>query len=790
MRVSALSKKRWRDLWRLRGQVFAVAMVVASGVATLVMSISTVSSLENTTQAYYQQYHFAQAFASLTRAPLRISEQLSAIEGVQAVQTRISEYATVDAVGLNEPVMARLLSVPHDGQPLLNRLVLRQGSWFSHRYADEVIISEPFAEAHGLAPGDSISVIMRGNKRQLQVVGIALCPEFIYALGPGALLPDDKRFGVFWLPEDVLAAAYDLTGAFNDVAFSLAHHSEAQKVLRDVDSLLAKYGGTRAYLRKDQLSHWFVTNEIAQQKTMAMILPGIFITVAIFLTSMVLGRLIATERAEIGLLKAFGYSSGDIILHYVQMMLIIGIGGVALGCLIGYGFGLYNTKMYAQMFRFPLLIYALSPQVYVMALIAGVSAVLLGTIGAVKRISKLTPASAMQPPSPPAYRPGRLFSRYLINRLDQPTRVALRQIERWPLRSLATSTGVGFAVALVIMNFQWQDALDELARVYFHESQKQSLVIGLSEPRARTGLFDFYHLPGVMKAEPMRFVSVEFSHDRHQHRGSLTAISPDSTLQTAYDDWQRRPVSVRDGSIILTAALATKLNVSRGDAVTLELLTGRRPVVSATVSDIIDTYVGMPAYVSLTTLGNWLQQSPQFEFVNILHDPLHQDALFSVLKETPYAGAITIKANALAAFNETLVDHLMVLIGMFTILAVMLGVGVTYNSARIALSERGRELATLRVLGFTRSEIAYVLLGELALLTLGGLIAGCALGFALVLAIVRAFNTELFRIPFFIEPATYGWAVVLIFAASVVSALLVRRRIDSLDLIRVLKTRE
>lgn len=788
--LTPLDKKRWRDLWKLRGQVLAVSLVIACGIATMVMSLTTIEALEETSETYYQRYRFADVFANLTRAPDSLQQRIAEINGVQSVQTRIAQLVTVDVAGFSEPASGHIISIPEYSQPNLNQLVLRKGNWISGRADDEVIINESFAQAHNLDIGSSLWIIMRGNKRKLKVVGIALSPEFIYVLGPGDLLPDDKRFGVFWMSREVLAAAFDLEDTFNSVSLSLGRNVKTAPVIAELDELLEPYGGVSAIPRADQLSNWFIKNEIQQQKSMARILPVIFISVAIFLSNMVLGRLIATERTEIGLLKAFGYSRLHIAWHYTRMMLAIGMIGIVIGCSVGFMFGHKNTVLYADMFRFPLLIFQPGYHNYVIAVVVGISASLLGALGAVINAVRLPPAQAMQPPSPPVYRRSFLSGALMNRLLDQPTRIAMRQIERWPIRSLMTSVGVGFSVALVIMSYQWEDSLAHMAKAYFEDAQRQDITIGMSQPRAQHAVYDAAKLPGVMRAEPMRYISADLSFGQIVHRGTLTAIQQNSTLQPVYDDALNTVIPLPASGLVIGNRLAQKLGTNVGDKITVSILSGRRPELSISVAAIIHNYIGMPAYINLDFINQQLSEAPNIDFINVLVDENHQAALFSRLKETPIVGAITIKKAAHDSFKNTLVEHLMVFVSMFSVLSVILGFGVAYNSTRIALSERGRELATLRVLGFTRGEISYVLLGEVMLLILMGLALGCVLGYALVALIVAAFDTELFRLPFIIDSTTYGSAVVLIFIATLVSSAIVRKRVDKLDLIRVLKTRE
>ena len=321
--MRTLDRKLLRDLWRLRGQVLAIALVVASGVAVLVMSLVSIEALEETAAAYYERYRFAQVFAEVKRAPEKLVRRIADIPGVQSVETRIVKLATLDLAGFEEPVTGQLISIPERGESVLNRLALRAGRLVAPGRVDEVVLSEPFAEAQDFAPGDHLHAILNGRKRRLEVVGIALSPEYVYAIGPGQLLPDNEHFGVLWMGREALEAAFDLDGAFNEISLSLLRNTRPEDVIERLDKLIGRYGGIGAYDRADQISNWFLMNEIEQLKSMASILPTVFLAVAAFLSNMVLTRLIATERGEIGLMKAFGYSNLEVGWHYVKLVMVM-----------------------------------------------------------------------------------------------------------------------------------------------------------------------------------------------------------------------------------------------------------------------------------------------------------------------------------------------------------------------------------------------------------------------------------------------------------------------------------
>lgn len=783
-----LDRKLLRDLWRLRGQVLAIGMVMASGVAVLVMSLGALEALRDTASAYYQRTNFAHVFGRVERAPERLAHRIAGIPGVQAVETRISKLALLDVAGFEEPVIGNLLSIPERGEPLLNRLTLRAGRSVAPGRPDEAVLSEAFAESHRLGPGDQLTALINGKKRRLDVVGIALSPEFVYTIGPGALMPDEKRFGVIWMGHEALAAAYDLDGAFNDVVLALAHGVRSDDVITHLDALLARYGGIGAYDRSDQISNWFLMSEIDQLANMATIMPTIFLAVAAFLTSMVLSRLIAIERAEIGLLKAFGYSSTAVGLHYAKMVVVIAAIGIVLGSALGWWFGRVTTGIYAELYRFPFFFFRPSPGVFVLASGVTISSALLGALRAVRRAAALPPAEAMRPPAPALYRSTGLGAA-ITRPFDQPTRMILRTIMRWPGRALVTTTGIAMGVGLLVTSLQWQDAIDHMVETYFVEAQRQDVTVGLVQARASHVTEAFEQLPGVTHAEPARMVAARLRAGARSRREAIQGVPADAHLAPVFDS-DRGAVRLPPDGLLLSSKLAELLEVEPGDLVSVEVLEQRRPVREIPVAGLVETYLGTPAYMEMGALNRLMHERPAASLVHLVVESGQEAALYRALKELPAVSAVMIREAAVTKFHETMAETMLIFISFFAGFASMLAFGVTYNSTRIALSERARELATLRVLGLSRIEISYILLGEIGLLVLAGLPLGCLVGAGLSAYIADRFETELYRVPLVIESTTFGWSIAIILAATALSALIVRRRLDRLDLIEVLKTRE
>lgn len=791
VQIKTLDRKLLRDLWRLKGQALSIGLVIASGIALLVMALSTHEALRVSTDAYYDRYRFGHVFAAVKRAPLHLEDRIRALRGVQSVQLRISVQAILDVEGFPEPLMGRLVSVPEGQQPALNQLRLRRGRLVAEDQPDEVVINESFAVAHGLKPGDTIRAIINDKERPLRIVGTAHSPEFIYVISPFALMPDKKRYGILWMGRKALEAAYDFEGAFNDVSLTVLRGTDTRPTVDALDSILAPFGGYGAVDRSNHLSSWFIDNEIKQNQATAKILPTIFLLVAAFLTNSVLTRLVFTERSEIGLMKAFGYDNYEVGWHYAKLVIAITLIGILMGWVLGAMLGHISTVSYARNLNLPLLIYRPSANSFVIGALASLAIALMATIRAVVNAATLPPIVAMTPPQPPVFTGNRGVMKRLLQALDESTRIIVRQIIRWPMRALVTVAGFSGAIAMVVLALYFSDAVETIAHTHFDETQREDIALGFQELHAAPMLNDITRLPGVQAAEPMHLVSADFQRGNRTHRGTLQGISRGAQFSRIYDV-RRGPIEVPESGIVLTSHLAEKLNAKVGDVIELRILEGRRPVVKVHVNDVYETYIGMSAFVAINQLNQWMGVRSVAEYVSLLVDESQLGPLLGELKNLPAVSTVTLKSVARENFDQAIADTLMIFIGFFTLFAFALGFGVTYNTQRIALSERGRELATLRVLGFSNRDVLYILLGETMLLVLIALPLGCLLGWAMTAIFINTagFQTELMRLPLMIHPSTYGYAILVLLVASVVSGLVMQRWINRLDLVAVLKTRE
>ena len=787
--VKALHRKLLRELWHLRGQALAIAVVIGGGVATLIMSLSSLDSLTLTRDAFYRDYRFAHVFASLKRAPESLRTLIEAIPGVQQVETRVVATVNLDIPDFPDPATGLLISLPDGRNAEINRLYLRAGRLPEPGRDYEVVASEAFAEAHGFQPGDHFNAIINGRRQSLQIVGVALSPEYIYQVKPGDLFPDFERYGLLWMNRLPLATAYDMDGAFNDVVLTLMRDARTGEVLDRLDALLAPYGGLGAVDRNDQLSHRYLTVELGQLETMATVFPTIFLGVAAFLLNIVFTRLIGTQREQIAVLKAFGYSNREVSLHYAQFALLVILLGLILGAAAGLWLGQAMAELYRTFFRFPFLEYQIRPRVLATGALVTIAAGLVGTFSAVRRAVRLPPAEAMRPEPPPVFRATFVERMGLQRWFAQPTRMILRNVERRPVKALLSVVGIAFACGILMVGRFQEGAVDYMIRLQFGLVQRDDLTVTFVEPTSRRVVHDLEALPGVHRVEPYRAAPAILRLGPLSYRTAVHGLDAEGDLRRVLDA-DLRVVPLPPAGLLLNDYLAGELGARVGDRVTVEILEGRRETRAVIVAGIVTELIGAVAYMDIEVLNRLLREGAAVSGAYLAVDPEQRDNVVRTLKDAPRVAGVTDRLTAVQSFYDSLADIVLVFAFISTLLAGSIAFGVVYNSTRIALTERARELATLRVLGFSRGEIGYILLGELALHTAVAIPLGFIIGRILVAYIVAGTDSDLYRVPLVIARDVYAFAAVAVVVSALLSGLIVARRLAQLDLIAVLKTRE
>jgi putative ABC transport system permease protein len=787
--LSPLDLKLMRDMGKMKGQMIAVAIVMACGLAMMIMSRSLILSLESTKDEYYTKNRFADVFSDLKRAPNALRARLAEIPGVAAVETRVSGKVTLDLPGLAEPADGMIHSVPEDRPQQLNLLFIRRGRMPELGSHNEVVVGEAFADAHGFQPGNEIDATIYGARQRLKIVGIALSPEYVFEARPGETLPDNRRFGVFWMNERELATAFELDGAFNSVLIDVAPGEDPSSIMAELDRVLAPYGGLVAYGRKDHASAVRLDDELRVLRGLSVAFPTVFLSIAAFMTSAVLTRLIRLQREQIAQLKAFGYSSRQVGVHYVKFAIVIVAIATIIGGAAGSILGGNVVNVYHRFFRFPALHFHVDWPMFGVAFFVSSGAAFLGVIGAVRQAVRLPPAEAMRPEPPADYKPSPIERLGLTNLFSTSFRMALRNLERKPWQAFFTAFGLALATGIPVVPGAMRDGINYLLSFQWDVAQRQNVTLSLIEPGSASALADMRSLPGVMIAEPFRAVPARLRFGHHYRRLGVTGLPREALLNRLLDD-KERPVELPLDGLLVSAKLAEILGAKVGDRIILEIQEGRRPVLEATIQGTITDYAGIAAYMEIDALLRLMREGGTISGARLAIDGNRWNEFLAKVKEAPRVASLGIKEAVRASFKKSTGEMIGMITTIYFAFAIIVSFGVVYNSARISLSERSRDLATLRVIGFTHREVVGVMIGELALLTLIALPVGLWIGSQLANGIIETASTETVRLPLVLSTRTYALAVLVVLASSCLSFAVVSRRLHQLDLLGVLKARE
>jgi putative ABC transport system permease protein len=789
MPMKALDRALLRDLLRLRAQVLTLGLVVACGAAVFVSMKMTVDALDGARGDYFRAQRFADLFVSLKRAPRALLPDLQAISGVAELEGRVVGDVPLFVSDHSQPATVHLVSLDPRKPAPLDAVRIQKGRLPDPEHDDELVLNEPFAEATHLEPGDRVSAVLNGRLRRLRVVGIGISPEFVFQMAPGALSPNDERYGVAWLSRAPLESAFDLGGALNDVVVRLAPGAVQGEVIDCLDRQLARYGGRGAFGRDRQMSARFLDVRIERIRGMLVFLPALFLLVAAFVLNVVLGRLVQGQREQIGALKAFGYGNGRLARHYLSLAALAVLPGALAGIAGGLELGGALIRQFVHFFRLPLAGYALDWAAIGGALAVVFGAAAVGALQAMRSVVALHPVEAMRPPSPPVYRKSALERWGLLRRVPTAAILIVRNLRTAPLRAGASVAALAFATALCITGSFFGGSIDALVRHQFDTAMREDLSVAFARPVDRDACASLVSLEGVTACEPLASVPVRARVGPQSRQVAITALAEPGRLRRIID-LEGRPVPVPPSGLLVSRRLLDQLGASVGDGIVVETLEGRPRRVTLPVRAAVADELGLNLYASLATLTTLTGELPLMSSALLRVAPGREHAIVERLGRMPAIIGVTSRSAAIADFEKATAASMRVMTFILALLSASLAIAVVYNGARVALAERARDLASLRVLGFTRGEVSTILFGEMGLVLALGVPLGLILGRAFAVHAATGTASDEFRMPMVITMATYALSVLVVVGASLLSALQLRRLIDRLDLVEVLKTRE
>lgn len=782
-----LNLKLARDSWHMKSQLVAIVLIVASAVATFITMRGSYDALVRARSSYYAEYRFPHVFAHVRRAPRPVLSVIREIPGVRAAEGRIVSSVNMDVPGLPEPATGRIVSIPRRPEEMLSLLYLRRGRMPEPGHDAEVVASEQFCKANRLRTGDSLSAVINGRWRELEIVGIGFSPEYVNEIATASAFPDHARFGVLWMLEEPVAAAFAMRGAWNDLVISISPGADERQVIAHVDRLLERYGSGGAYGRMDQVSHRFLEEEIAQDRVTATVIPGIFLLVSAFLIHMVLSRLVASQRDQIAILKAFGYDSWPIALHYLGFAIGVVVAGSLVGIPAGIWLGSELAELYRKFFSFPDFSFRTNPAAILVAVGVSIVSAAAAALGAARRAMSVPPAEGMRGEMPAGFASSR--AAWLEKRLAPGARMVVRSIGRRPVRAALSIIGIALAVMILIAGRYTFDALDAVIDTHFRRAMRDDATVSFIEPRSMSVQYELARLPGVTSVELFRALPVRMSSKNRSRRGVVMGMSQDAGLRRLIGG-DGRQIHVPPRGAIITEKLGRVLGLSRGDEIHVEPLDGRGRPFAVQIVATTDELIGGALYMHHDELARYLREPALASGAWLSVERSSRQELSRVLKTLPTVGGTSFREAMLQSFADTIAENLRISGGALVFFACVIAFGVIYNSARIALSERGRDLATLRVIGFTRREVGTLLLAEQTILTLIAIPVGSLMGWGIAQWFSRLFESEDYRLPADVSLLTFVFAFLIVSGATILSAAAVWNRVRSLDLIEVLKTRE
>lgn len=792
--VSVLDRKLLRELRGSWGVLLAISGIMAIGVAAYVALNSAYRNLATAQRLYYSQCRMADFSLELKKVPNADLAAVAELPGVVEIRPRIQFFATVDLERVVEPLNGLVLSLPDRRSPVINDIVLRNGSYFTDRRMNEVIVNEAFARKHGLYPGQWIHLLLNNQRQELFIVGTAISSEFTYLVGPGTIVPDPKHFGVFYIKQSFAEEVYSFDGASNQVLGLLAPdvRDRPNDILRQAETLLAPYGVFTTIPLRDQPSNRFISNEIQGLRAFGVINPTIFLAVAAMVLNVLMSRLAEQQRVVVGTLKALGYEDRQIFGHFVKFGLCIGVVGGVGGVLLGYWIAHGMTSLYQLFFQFPSLVARVYPTICAEGLTISLVCGLLGSIHGARAVLKLEPAEAMRA-KPPAQGGAILLERvtWFWERLSFGWRMTLRSIFRNRLRTAAGVFAAAMGSAVSVNALMLTMATTHMVDFQFQLVQRGDVDLAFKDERGREAVDEARHLPGVDRVEPIFDVACTFINGPYRRKGAIVGLVDGAQL-TVPRDADGRPIRIPTIGLTLTRKMAETLHARRGDAVTVEPTKGLREPRQAIVAEIVDSYLGIAVYANIAYLSALVNEEFATSGVQLSINPQPQAraSLYRELKQMPKIEAVTARADTIENVMQTLVKNQRVFIGLLVLFAGVIFFGSVLNASLVSMAERQREIATLQVLGYTPWQVGGLFLRETMVTNLLGTLLGLPLGYLLNWAITVAYDTEMFRIPLIDPTEVWIWTTLLGTSFGLLAHGVVQRMILKMDWLDALKTKE
>jgi putative ABC transport system permease protein len=792
--MKALDKKLSRDIWQNKYLILAVSAIIAVGIGCFVGMMSAARNLESARTNYYSTSRLADFWIDLKKAPVEEVRRLTKVAGVSETRERIQFQVVLDLPDAVKPVSARLLSMPDKKSTTINNIIIRKGTYFTSNRTNEVIVSEKFAKARKVEPGHTITAVLNNQKKDLIVTGIAISAEFVYMASPGSMIDEPGSYGLLFIKRSFAEDMFGFNGACNSVVGLLAPEVRChpKEIVEELSGKLSPFGVFTGLSRSEQFSPMVLDGEMKQLVNLAYIFPMFFLIVAALLLNVLMTRLAEQQRTVIGTLKAIGYDNKVLMYHFMKFAVMTGVIGGTLGSLLGYWLGDLTTKMYVDYFTFPQLTSKFYPGLILTAILISVFFSILGTINGVRRIMQLEPAEAMRPAAPPFGGAILLENiRWFWKSLDAGWQMILRGLFRSKGRTIIAIISAAMGSSIVVLAFGFVDSMDEMVHLQFDKVLRSDYHLTFSRELNLSAIDEIHRLPGVIHAEPVLNVGCIFKVRNHSKRGGIMGITGNGELTSPLTA-EGKAIALPSSGLLMTNRLMERLELRAGDYVEVIPVKGERKIVKLPVVEGINSMIGLAVYADYHWLNRILGQQNVINEVRVLvsHDSDEEKRFLKKIKAMPNLETLTDLGEQKSALNKQLNGAMRASAVIMIVFAAVIFLGAILNGTLIALSERRREMATFRTMGYFDREVGRLFFRENLLNNLIGSFIGLPLGYLMLVASMKGFVSDAYSFPAALAPQSYVYTMVLAVLFVVMSQVVVMKNIQKQNWVEALSLKE
>ncbi|SHI55041.1 ABC transporter permease [Lutispora thermophila] len=765
-----------------KGQFISVVIIIMVGLSIFISFSTTAVNMRNAIDYYYEESKLSHIHVQLMRIPQNALNEIESMEGVTDVQGRISFDVPLKIDDKGEKVTIRIISMPEGGGKV-NRLY--PGETMDGLNQGKTILIRQFAQARNIKPGDIIQPYINGREHSLKVADVASSSEFVYLMeNEQTMMPANERFGVAYVAEEFAQSVYGFGGSYNELLIRVKDEDMIDDIARKLEERLDKYGVKRIVKREDQLSNKILSQELLGLDIMAAAIPVLFLIVAGIIIVIVLSRIVSNDRMSIGVLKALGYSNGQVLLHYLKYALIIGITGSVLGIIVGLVIAGAMSEIYAMFFEIPLLKVEIH-YIYIIysIVLTSLFCMVSGFMGA-RRVLGIMPADSMRPEPPKSGK--HIFIEnisFIWSRLSFSWKMVIRNIMRTKRRFVFLVMGLAMAFAInTIPIFMWDNATG-MFYIQYGKFQKMDYIIGLAKPMNENVIYDVKGLLKVGKLEPRVEYPFEISNGLKKLNANIVGV-PRNTMFYEFRNEYDEEVILPYKGIFITEYMAKALNVKKGDYVRVRNFIPGKDDMYFEVKEVIKQYLGVNAYMDIEHMREKLTEKNMITAISVAS----KDDVKTKLEDIRNISFVNSREDMTKAFEEYM-DVMLLSINIMILFGGILGFALIYNSTIISISERRMELAALRVMGFDKREIFWMLAKENFVITVISILLGIPMGTGMIYSIADAFNTEIYSLPMIITTRIFilaGLSTVLFVSIAQLAAL---KKIHNINFIDALKSR-